>query len=60
MAKDSPKFSKDVPVTWGPVHQLHAKLFYTIEALDIGEVGHTAVFQAIHKEGNFHQVKAPL
>ena len=42
-----------MPVTWGPVHQLHAKLFYTIEALGIGETAHSAVFTAIHKEGNF-------
>ena len=26
-----------MPVTWGPVHQLHAKLFYTIEALGIAD-----------------------
>ena len=51
--KDSSVNFQKMPVTWGPVHQLHAKLFYTIEALGMGEVGHTAVFQAIHKEGNF-------
>ena len=44
-------FSK-LPVTWGPFHQTHAKLFYTIEALGLGEAGHRAVFTAIHKEGN--------
>ena len=41
-----------MPVTWGPFHQTHAKLFYTIEALGLGEAGHRAVFTAIHKEGN--------
>ena len=51
--KDSSVNFQKMPVTWGPVHQLHAKLFYTIEALGIGETGHTAVFTAIHKEGNF-------
>ena len=51
--KDSSVNFRKMPVTWGPVHQLHAKLFYTIEALGIGETGHTAVFTAIHKEGNF-------
>tara|TARA_Y100000816_G_scaffold262951_1_gene220966 strand:+ start:672 stop:1310 length:639 start_codon:yes stop_codon:yes gene_type:complete len=51
--KDSTVNFQKMPVTWGPVHQLHARLFYTIEALGIGEVGHTAVFKAIHKEGNF-------
>ena len=42
-----------MPVTWGPVHQLHAKLFYTIEALGVGDTAHSAVFTAMHKEGNF-------
>ena len=51
--KNSSVNFQKMPVTWGPVHQLHAKLFYTIEALGIGETGHTAVFTAIHKEGNF-------
>ena len=51
--KDSTVNFQKMPVTWGSVHQLHARLFYTIEALGIGEVGHTAVFKAIHKEGNF-------
>ena len=44
---------KKVPVTWGPAHQLHAKLFYTIEALGLGDTAHTAVFTAIHKEANY-------
>ncbi|MEK9649661.1 MAG: thiol:disulfide interchange protein DsbA/DsbL [Gammaproteobacteria bacterium] len=48
---DEVVFSK-LPVTWGPFHQTHAKLFYTIEALGLGEAGHRAVFTAIHKEGN--------
>ena len=42
-----------MPVAWGPIHQLHAKLFYTIEALNLGNNGHNAVFNAIHKEGNY-------
>ena len=42
-----------MPVAWGPIHQLHAKLFYTIEALNLGSNGHNAVFNAIHKEGNY-------
>ena len=49
---DDVKFAK-LPVGWGPMHQLHAKLYYTIEALKIGETGHGAVFTAIHKEGNY-------
>lgn len=46
------KFSK-IPVTWGPVHQLHASLYYTIEALGLDSSAHSAVFVTIHKEGNF-------
>jgi thiol:disulfide interchange protein DsbA len=44
---------KKMPVTWSATHQLHAKLFYTIEALGIGDSAHQAVFTAIHKEGNY-------
>ena len=46
------KFSK-VPVTRGSVHQLHASLYYTIEALRLDPSVHAAVFVTIHKEGNF-------
>ena len=35
------------------MHQLHDTIYYTIEALKIGETGHGAVFTAIHKEGNY-------
>jgi thiol:disulfide interchange protein DsbA len=38
-----------VPVIWGPMHHQHAKLFYTLQALDRPEL-HAAVFDAIHKE----------
>jgi len=51
--QDSSVNSKKMPVTWSSRHQLHAKLFYTIEALGIGDTAHTAVFTAMHKEGNF-------
>ena len=51
--QDSSVNYQKMPVTWGPVHQLHAKLFYTIEALGVGDIAHSAVFTAIHKEGNF-------
>lgn len=40
-----------VPVIWGPFHQQHAKLFYTLHALKRPEL-HAAVFDAIHKEQN--------
>jgi thiol:disulfide interchange protein DsbA len=51
--QDSSVNYQKMPVTWGPIHQLHAKLFYTIEALGIGDTAHSAVFTAMHKEGNF-------
>ena len=48
------KFSK-MPITWGGIHQLHASLYYTIEALNLDPNTHSAVFVTIHKEGNFLQ-----
>ena len=40
-----------VPVMWGPVHQQHAKLFYTLQALNRPDL-HTKVFDAIHQGRN--------
>ena len=51
---DDVKFSK-MPITWGGIHQLHASLYYTIEALKLDPSTHSAVFVTIHKEGNFLQ-----
>ena len=51
---DDVKFTK-MPVTWGNIHQLHASLYYTIEALKLDPSTHAAVFVTIHKEGNFLQ-----
>ena len=48
------EFTK-IPVTWGQIHQLHASLYYTIEALNLDPSTHSAVFVTIHKEGNFLQ-----
>ena len=48
------KFRK-MPVPWGQVHQLHAALYYTINALKLDPSTHSAVFVTIHKEGNFLQ-----
>ena len=42
-----------VPVTWQPVHQSHAKLFYTLEALGKEEALHNAVFAEMHDRKNF-------
>ena len=44
-----------MPVTWGGIHQLHASLYYTIEAMKLDPSTHAAVFVTIHKEGNFLQ-----
>ena len=48
---DYVNFSK-MPITWGPIHQLHASLFHTIEALELNSSIHSAVFITIHKDGN--------
>jgi protein dithiol oxidoreductase (disulfide-forming) len=40
-----------VPVMWGPVHRLHAQLFYTLEALGRDDLVERA-FDTIHKDGN--------
>jgi thiol:disulfide interchange protein DsbA len=44
---------KRVPVTWQAVHQSHAKLFYTLEALGKEEALHSAVFAEMHDNKNF-------
>jgi len=48
---DHVNFTK-FPVTWGPIHQTHAALYHTIEALDLNQKAHAAVFVKIHKERN--------
>jgi thiol:disulfide interchange protein DsbA len=40
-----------VPVVWGPVHQQHARLYYTLQALGRHDL-HAKVFDAIHRGGN--------
>jgi thiol:disulfide interchange protein DsbA len=42
-----------VPVTWGPVHRAHARLYYTLEALGKLDALHAVTFDEIHKRGNF-------
>jgi thiol:disulfide interchange protein DsbA len=42
-----------VPVTWQPVHQSHARLFYTLEALGKEEALHNAVFSEMHDRKNY-------
>lgn len=43
-----------VPVTWGEVHRAHARLFYTLKALNLIDTLHDKVFDAIHLD------RAPL
>ncbi len=40
-----------VPVMWGPVHRLHAQLFYTLEALHRDDLVEKA-FDTIHRDNN--------
>jgi thiol:disulfide interchange protein DsbA len=44
---------KRVPVTWQAVHQSHAKLFYTLQALGKEEALHSAVFAEMHDNKNY-------
>lgn len=39
------------PVMWGPVHQQHARIYYTLQALNRPDL-HAKVFEAIHKDHN--------
>ncbi len=52
--KNKPSFVKfvRVPVTWGPVHRAHGRLFYTLEALGKLDALHTKAFDEIHQRGN--------
>jgi protein dithiol oxidoreductase (disulfide-forming) len=40
-----------IPVMWGPLHQQHAKIYYTLQALNRLDL-HAKVFDAIHKDHN--------
>jgi thiol:disulfide interchange protein DsbA len=40
-----------VPVMWGPGHRGHARLFYTLQALNRSDL-HQKVFEAIHTQRN--------
>jgi len=41
-----------LPVTWGPVHKAHARLFYTLAALGKAQELHDKVFDEIQIKGN--------
>lgn len=40
-----------IPVVWNPVNEIHARLYYTAEALGKADVIVPAVFRAIHLDG---------
>lgn len=42
-----------VPAVWNPLLQLHARAFYTAEALGKSAEMHTAFFEEIHERGNY-------
>jgi len=52
--KSAPSYVKfvRVPVTWGPVHRAHGRLFYTLEALGKLDELHAKAFSEIHERGN--------
>jgi protein dithiol oxidoreductase (disulfide-forming) len=52
--KTKPSYVKfvRVPVTWGPVHRSHGRLFYTLEALGKLDELHSKAFDEIHQRGN--------
>ena len=41
-----------VPAVWNPTLQLHARAFYTAEALEKGDEMHAEFFREIHERGN--------
>jgi thiol:disulfide interchange protein DsbA len=42
-----------VPVTWQPVHQSHARLFYALEALGKESALHADIFTEMHERKNY-------
>jgi len=42
-----------VPVTWQPVHQAHARLFYALEALGKESALHADIFTEMHERKNY-------
>ncbi len=49
-----------VPAVWNPLVKLHARAFYTAEALGKGEEMHTPFFREIHVKQNFLDSEASL
>lgn len=46
-----------VPVMWSPMHGLHARIYYTAQALDKLDALHSVVFDEFHK--NHHPLTTP-
>lgn len=49
-----------VPAVWNPLLQLHARAFYTAEALGKGAEMHSEFFREIHERGNTLETEAEL
>jgi protein dithiol oxidoreductase (disulfide-forming) len=49
-----------VPAVWNPLLQLHARAFYTAEALGKGAEMHSEFFREIHERGNTLETEAKL
>jgi thiol:disulfide interchange protein DsbA len=49
-----------IPAVWNPTLQIHARAFYTAEALGKGNEMHTEFFKEIHERGNFLDTEAKL
>lgn len=41
-----------VPAFFGGLWDIHGQLFYTVEALGLGDIAHQAIFNEIHSKGN--------
>jgi len=49
-----------IPAVWNPLLQLHARAFYTAEALGKGDVMHSEFFKEIHERGNSLETEQKL
>lgn len=49
-----------VPAPWNPLSELHARAFYTADALGILEESHSAFFDEFHRNRNYMQSEAEL
>jgi len=49
-----------VPAPWNPLSELHARAYYTAEALGIVEQSHAAFFNEFHRNGNYLQSEGEL